>query len=433
MAKGIYDSVIELQFINYIFQVNSFQAVIVNNITEDYFTTYKNHFIFIKNFYNQYNQIPSKETFQGRFSEDFDWVNVTDPEDYLVDRLKEAKLYRDLIGDYNKVATLLKEEKSDQAVALMGELSQKYIQQKTRKCIDLISDAKDRFDKYVEKVLNPDKAYVTTGIPELDDILGGWDLQNESAIIAARTGYGKSWWLTYFALQAAKQGLRVGYYSGEMESDLIGYRFDTFLGNIANGSLTHGNEAVMEDYKIYLESLNKIVPGHIFCITPDDLGGMATVSKLKAFIETYNIEFLCIDQLSLLDDDRHGRSPIEQMANISKDLRALQRLKKIPFLAASQLNRAESEDGPSTRNISQSDRIGQDATTVLFIERKNDNVTFNIGKARNAKTGDKLTYYWNINRGIINYIPTEKDAKGGEGTEELKEQYKDNVKSNNVF
>ena len=35
-----------------------------------------------------------------------------------------------------------------------------------------------------------------------------------------------------------------------------------------------------------------------------------------------------------------------------------------------------SENGPSTKNIAESDRIGQDATTVLFIDRKNDNVIF---------------------------------------------------------
>jgi replicative DNA helicase len=121
------------------------------------------------------------------------------------------------------------------------------------------------------------------------------------------------------------------------------------------------------------------------------------------------------------------------MSNLSKDLRTLQRLKKIPILAASQLNREESEDGPSTKNISESDRIGQDATTVLFIERKESNVTLTVGKARNARTGDKLTYAWNINMGILHYIPTEKDALQGEGSAEIIQQYSDMDKSSSVF
>jgi replicative DNA helicase len=143
---------------------------------------------------------------------------------------------------------------------------------------------------------------------------------------------------------------------------------------------------------------------------------------------------LCIDQLSLLDDQRRARTPREQYVNISKDLRALQRLKKIPILEAVQLNREDTtENGPSTKNIAESDRIGQDATTVIFIDRKNDNVTFTVGKSRNAKTGDKLTYLWNINYGTLHYVPSEKDAKNGEDVEVLLGNYDDSRRSDSVF
>ena len=109
-------------------------------------------------------------------------------------------------------------------------------------------------------------------------------------------------------------------------------------------------------------------------------------------------------------------------------------MKKIPILAAAQLNREEiGIDGPSTRNISESDRIGQDATTVLFIERKSDNVVITVGKARNARTGDKLTYQWSVNTGILNYIPTELDAKNGEDALAQLDSYNDSQKSNSVF
>lgn len=434
MAQQNTGALAELQCINYIFQKNSLQVAVLNGLTEEHFTTYKEHFKYVVDFYNKYNQLPSREAFQVEFQDKFDWLNVTDPEKFIVDKLKETKLYRDLIVDYNKLAELLRAEKSDIAVEKMGEIAQKYLKEKSTPVVDLISDASIRYDNYLEKATNPQRAFITTGIKELDDILGGWDMENESAVVAARTGFGKSWWLIYFAMQAAKQGLRVGFYSGEMETDLVGYRMDTFLGGIANGSMTHGNINIKDQYKDYIEDLNKIIPGHIYCVTPDMLGGNATVSKLRAFIEKYDIEMLCVDQFSLLEDERRAKNPIDQMSNISKDLRTLQRLKKIPFIMASQLNRNEQEDGPSTRNISQSDRVGQDATTILFIERKQgDQVIFTVGKARNAKTGDKLTYIWNINLGTLNYVPTENDAKGGEDSKKLEESYNDSSRSSNVF
>ena len=434
MTNGLYNSMCELQAINYVYSKNSIQMFILNGITSDYFTTYKDHYNYIIRYHEKYNQLPSKEIFQSKFSDNFEWIVVSDSEESIIDRLREAKLFRDLINDYKDIGELIKSENTVKAIEKMASISQQYLKQEQSSCVDLISDAKLRFDAYMERCENPEKAFVTTGLKELDDILGGWDLKNETAAICARTGFGKSWWMIFFALMAAKSGLRVGYYSGEMEIDLVGYRLDTFMGNIANGSLTHGNANVKNQYETYMESLNKVVPGHIFCITPDMLDGSATVGKLRAFIEKYDLQMLCVDQLSLLDDQRRAKTPREQFANISKDLRALQRLKKIPILEAVQLNREDTtETGPTTKNIAESDRIGQDATTVLFIERKSDNVIFTVGKARNAKTGDKLTYAWNINMGTFHYIPIEGDARQGEGYEQLLEDYQDTTKSDSVF
>lgn len=434
MTNGLYNSMCELQAINYVYSKNSIQMFIINGITSDYFTTYKDHYNYIVRYHEKYNQLPSKEIFQSKFSDNFEWIVVSDSEESIIDRLREAKLFRDLINDYKDIGELIKSENTVKAIEKMASISQQYLKQEQSSCVDLISDAKLRFDTYIERCENPEKAFVTTGLKELDDILGGWDLKNETAAICARTGFGKSWWMIFFALMAAKSGLRVGYYSGEMEIDLVGYRLDTFMGNIANGSLTHGNANVKNQYETYMESLNKVVPGHIFCITPDMLDGSATVGKLRAFVEKYDLQMLCVDQLSLLDDQRRAKTPREQFANISKDLRALQRLKKIPILEAVQLNREDTtETGPTTKNIAESDRIGQDATTVLFIERKSDNVIFTVGKARNAKTGDKLTYAWNINMGTFHYIPIEGDARQGEGYEQLLEDYQDTAKSDSVF
>lgn len=434
MSNTVYGVMIELQVLNYLFQKNSIQLISFNNINEDHFTTYKDQFKFIMEYYNKYSQLPSKETFQTKFVDSFEWLNITDPEDYLVDKLKEAKLYRDLVGEYKKLSDIIKSGNSTLAVEKMAELSQKFLKEKATPVVDLITNVGIRYDNYLDRVANRDKAFVTTGLKELDDILGGWDCLNETAIIAARTGMGKSWWLIYFALHAAKQGLKVGYYSGEMETDLVGYRLDTFEGGIANGSLTRGNDNVKLFYEDYVKKLNINVSGHIYCVTPDMIDGSATISKLRAFIEKYELDMLCVDQFSLLEDEKRGRTPREQMSNLSKDLRTLQRIKKIPILAASQLNREEQEDGPSTKNISESDRIGQDATTILFIERKDsDRVVFTVGKARTAKTGDKLTYNWNINMGKLIYIPADKDAKKGEGADELSAQYNDSGKSSDVF
>lgn len=436
MSKNSVGSLAELQLLNIAFNKNSIQVITDNGLSDEQFSTYKEQCAFLLEYHAQYNQLPSRESFQVKFDGSWTWLNPTDDIGYLVRQIKEAYLYRQVIEDYNTMAELIKAEKTDKAIEMMSKVSQKYLQSSESSCIDLISDSKDRYEKYLERAENPEKAFVTTGFDQLDEVLGGWDLLNESAIICARTGVGKSWSLLYFASAAAKAGLRVGYYSGEMETDLIGYRFDTLLNHTPNGALTHGNVAIKDSYKQYIEELPKTVSGHIYCITPDDalFNGNVTVEKLRAFIDKYDLQMLCIDQFSLLNDQRGARNPREQAVNISKDLRALQRLKKIPILSAVQLNREDtSENGVSTRNISESDRIGQDATVVLAIERKeNDLMTLSIIKSRSSQTGTKLNYKWDINKGIFQYLPAEGDACGGKDATLELEKY-DSDKSDNVF
>ena len=98
----------ELQVLNRVLDNNSIQLLTFNNITEDYFTTYKDQYKFIINFYNKYNKVPSKETIQSQFVNNFEWLTVSDPDDFLIDRLKEEKQFRDF---YSKMKFLMENQR----------------------------------------------------------------------------------------------------------------------------------------------------------------------------------------------------------------------------------------------------------------------------------------------------------------------------------
>jgi len=108
--------------------------------------------------------------------------------------------------------------------------------------------------------------------------------------------------------------------------------------------------------------------GTIKVLTPANINGPVGVTALRAFIEKEHLDMLCIDQHSLLDDDRKAKNPVEKAANISKDLKNLQVLKRIPIISVCQQNRSSTEEGVDTTHIAQSDRIGQDSTVVLAFE-----------------------------------------------------------------
>ena len=236
-------------------------------------------------------------------------------------------------------------------------------------------------------------------------------------LLADGTVTHNTWTLVKMAVSAAQQGLRVGIYSGEMTADKIGYRVDTLLGKINNKAITRGDPLAMQSYKNYVDGLKRNDKlGPIFVVTPADIAGPATVPALKSFIDNKKLDILFIDQYSLLEDANHAKSTWEKVSNISKAVKNLQVMSGIPIISVSQMNRTKNEDNSQdTTQIGLSDRIGQDATVVLMLDRDKDKgtLTINIVKARDGGDGKKLTYQSDFNSGTFRYIeenPTDEQA-----------------------
>lgn len=332
-------------------------------------------------------------------------MQVNESTDYLLSELYKEKNQTFLVTTFNQVKDLLMSGNTDKALDKFLAASQKVSSGKKLDAVDILEDI-SRYDDYVDKCNNFSKYYISTGFRELDNIIGGFDRQEELAVIAARSGEGKSWLLTKFVAEAVKQGLTVGLFSGEMSVNKVAYRFDTLMSHISNGQLVHGNISAANDYMAYLKNLKENHSGNLYVMTRDMVDGKCGVNALRSFVEKYNLDILFIDQLSLLDDDRNGRAIFEQASNITKDLKILQTQKHIPIISVSQQNREKIEEGEfaGTQNISNSDRIAQDATLILFLSRKDDILTVYIGKGRDGGTGEILKYNIDLDKGKYEYI-----------------------------
>lgn len=412
---------IQTQFISYILQTHDYSIVTLNNLSDEFFSDYKKEFNFISDHFNNYGNVPDKATFLDKFP-DFDFVSVTENSDYLIDRLYEDRNIRYIADAFNKVRNNVSNQDVAKAEREILDIANKLAKAKHLTSVDILRDT-SRYNDYVDRANDFTKYYVKTGFKELDSIIGGWDRREELGTIVARPNIGKSWLLLIVAIAAAQQGLNVGLYSGEMSENKVGYRIDTLLSHISNTKIIHGNLSVQNEYKRYIDNIGNEIKGSIRIITPLMLGGMATVNSLRAFIEKENLDMLCIDQYSLLDDQKRGRSDIERASNISRELKALQTLKKIPIISVSQQNRASTEGGVSTANIAQSDRFGQDSTIVIFLEQKENVLTLTLTKSRDSANGKKLQYAVDFDKGIFTYIPTETDALEGSQCEELRQEY----------
>lgn len=255
-------------------------------------------------------------------------------------------------------------------------------------------------------------------------------------LLADNTLIHNTWILLKFLEEAWKSGKRVGLYSGEMSTIQVGFRFDTIYKNFSNTILTRGSQEIGY-FRNYINALKD--KNSFFVITPEDLGGSATVTKLNAFIEKYNLDILGVDQYSLMDDESYQKNmPLRaKYDNISKGLFLSSCKYKIPILAAVQANRKASEksfdkstqtsiaDGPKLEHISESDAIAHNSSRVIAIKQRDGNLEIEIVKNRLGGRNGKFLYRWLIDTGKFDYVPTTENMFDKKKIEEQKQKFKD--------
>ena len=412
---------VQVQVLNKILQDKDSSLILLNNLTQEYFSDYPNEFNFIKSHLTQYGTIPDQVSFLNKFP-DFEVFEVKEPTSYLINELYTDYNTRFLARTFNAVRKLLNEGKTEEAMQLYTNASNDMVKAVHLESIDILQDV-SRYNDYIDRCSDFSKYYVKTGFKELDEMIGGWDKSEELATLVARPNVGKTWILIMVAKGALEQGLRVGLYSGEMSARKVGYRFDTIASHISNSAITRGKDYIQNEYKKFIDSLPSKYDGCFKILTPAMINGPAGVTALRAFIEKENLDILFIDQHSLLEDDRKARNPVEKAANISKDLKNLQVLKQIPIIAVSQQNRSTTENGVSTANVAQTDRIAQDSTILLFLEKENDILSLNLVKARDAANNKILKYACDFDKGILQFMPEAEEGVTTEDCEKLRDEY----------
>lgn len=407
---------IELQVINKILEQGSMAFILRNNLDETYFPEFLDEYKFIFDYFKKYGTVPSRSTFIDHFPE-FEILDIRDSEDYLLDKLREEYLFNRSLPIMKEVSERMKTNSFEAFNFLKANMGQLALITDGG-ATDLIKDGSKRLASLDERASQGSRSCINCGLPELDESIYGWMRGEELVTIMARTGEGKTWLLVYFMVSAWEQGYTVGVYSGEMSAEKIGYRFDTILRNFSNNQLIRGTLPKLEEYRRYIEELQKSDKKPFWIITPKDLGGKATVTQLETFVDTYKIDILGIDQYSLLKDERGSRyaDTREQLEHLSSDLFELSIRKKIPIIVVSQANRSgakqEGEKGtPDIESIYGADAIGQNSTKILSFRQSGPGLELSVKKNRDGRRGDKFIYNWDPDSGILRYVPSDSNKR----------------------
>ena len=414
----------ELQIISRVLNQKSMSILTLNSITEEHFAEYLDEYKWVKNHYDEYGNVPDKETFLSNFP-DFDIIEVAESDKYLVDTLNEEYLYRLTVPILNKVGELITTDTHEAVQYLQSQLPT-LLPKSYVAGVDIIKDAHTRYDEYKQLQEHTEDYLLPSGFKEIDEVIGGFHMGEELVVIFARTGQGKSWVLIKMLEHAWKMNKNIGMIEPEMTATKTGYRFDTLHGNISNSALNKGKE--LEDYESYIQELTThevpFVVAH-----PKDFRRKITVSKLRAFVESNNIDVLAVDGITYLTDERKqkGDSKTQQLTDISEDLMDLSIELGIPVLIVVQSNRSiiAGED-LELENIRDSDGISHNASLVLSVQQKDAGLQIAVKKNRNGETNRKFLYLWDADIGKFSYIPSSESGRDEtESEEELRSRYND--------
>lgn len=426
---------VQLQILSKILSTGKNDIIEDNLLDVDYFVGYENEYKFIQDHLKQYGNVPDKATFLSKFP-DIELVEVTETDRYLVDTIREEYLYYKSIPVIQHAADLLKTDSnaaSEYMVRAMQELQPNYQLGGT----DIIADAQERFSQFKERKEHQEDWFFTTGFEELDDLIHGIQRQEELFVLFARVNQGKSWVLEKICTHIWELGMNVGFVSPEMSANSVGFRFDTLHNNYSNKGLMWGKKDIEDDkYQDYISNLSKRNNKFIVA-TPLDFDRKITVTKLKNWVKQYKLDVIAVDGITYMTDERaqRGDNKTTSLTNISEDLMSLSMELKIPILIVVQANREatkdkENDNGPDLEHIRDSDGIAHNASKVLSIRQKKDNVLeLCVKKQRFGAVGGKLDYTWDIDSGRFTFIPSEEDAQPKERTQRevnrVKKQYTD--------
>ena len=314
---------------------------------------------------------------------------------YYSEIIAEKSLLRDLIlaaQDIQKSAYDAKDaetkEVADFAEKKIFEVTQRRLDNDFIHIKDLLREALDFI--YERKKNKNTVTGVPSGFTRLDRVTHGFQ-PSDLIILAARPSVGK----TSFALNIVEHvmtnvetmGFGIGFFSLEMSRMQLVERLISSKARINLSRVRSGDLERQEWIKLGQAMNNLACPNLLIDdssqLTIMEIRGKARQMKYK-FTEmsktsgkNIDLKLIVVDYLQLIHSSqtRRNGNREQEIADISRGLKALAKELNIPVVALAQLSRAveQRQDKPRLSDLRESGSIEQDADLVMFLHRQKSN------------------------------------------------------------
>jgi replicative DNA helicase len=238
-----------------------------------------------------------------------------------------------------------------------------------------------------------------TGVPtfrDLDKLLSGLQ-KSDLIILAARPGMGKTSMALNIAQQAAvRHDKRIAIFSLEMPKEQLVQRMLCSMSEVDQGKVRAGM-ASSKDMSRLSQNLGPLAKAEIYLDDTASITVMEMRSRCRRLkMERKGLDLVVVDYLQLMQgSSRRTENRQQEIAEISRSLKALAKELDVPVLALSQLSRMaeKGNEAPSLSHLRESGALEQDADAVIFLHKKTDEeedaglIDVIVAKHRNGPTG----------------------------------------------
>lgn len=245
------------------------------------------------------------------------------------------------------------------------------------------SDFNGAVSDFLDSLLNDDgSARITTGLVDLDKVLGGWRRQ-QFAIIAGRPSMGKTALATSLMLKTARAGVGVLYFSLEMPATALAARCLSDLAYGQDTRIAYSDALAGQLAEREIAILGRVAGAYAkLPLVIDDQRGLtmaelaartrAEAQRMKA--EGVDLGLVVVDHLGLIKPSgRYAGNKVLETGEVSDALATLAKEQNIALVALHQLNRgteARENKRPTLADLRNSGDLEQDADVVCFAYRE---------------------------------------------------------------
>ncbi len=257
---------------------------------------------------------------------------------------------------------------------------------------------------------------IPTGFTQLDNLLAGLQ-KSDLIVVAARPSVGKtSFVLDIARIAATKHNVPVGIFSLEMSKEQLVDRLLCAEANIDLWRLRTGHLAEREgsdDFARIGHAMGVLAEANLYIDDSASLNITQIRTKARRLQMEKGLGLVIVDYLQLMESKAGGNSDnrVQEVAEITRGLKALARELNVPVVALSQLSRAVEMSKPAIPKLAhlrESGSIEQDADIVMFIYRKAADRNYrkdeippderniaeiHIAKHRNGPTGEIKLFF----------------------------------------